>query len=175
MHGLQDSSRIFIITAAAEKGDLAAFQGSCGRTLTPTQAVKYVLKPLVTALQCMHAKHLLHRDIKPENMLLAADNTVQLCDFDLSIDAGVDSPTSRVCITHSFPCALSHSRKLSCTIHSQNTAAVIRLGSSQQSEYAWQPPLRCILTCPNIDFLAVCCHLFGSHACLCCAVAARCL
>ena len=93
----QDSSRIFIITAAAEKGDLAAFQSLCGRTLTPTQAVKYVLRPLVTALACMHAKRLVHRDIKPENMLLAADSTVQLCDFDLSIDAGMDSPTSRVC------------------------------------------------------------------------------
>lgn len=92
----QDSSRIFIVTAAAEKGDLAATQAACGRNLTPIQAVKFVLKPLLTTLKHMHAQQLIHRDIKPENLLLAADNTVQLCDFDLAIDAATDSPTSRV-------------------------------------------------------------------------------
>lgn len=93
---MQDSSRLFIVTAAAEKGDLAVYQAACGRTLTPTQAAKFVLRPLLLALKSMHSMHLIHRDIKPENMLLAADNTAQLCDFDLATDSSAENPISRV-------------------------------------------------------------------------------
>eukprot|EP00892_Ulva_mutabilis_P000882 jgi/Ulvmu1/10795/UM069_0029.1 len=44
----------------------------------------------------MHRRGLIHRDIKPENLLMADDNTVMLCDFDLSIDGTNDTPVSKV-------------------------------------------------------------------------------
>ena len=67
-----------------------------GRTLTPVQAVKYVIKPLLTALAHLHSCNFIHRDIKPENLLMHTDNTVMLCDFDLAIDASAERPCSPV-------------------------------------------------------------------------------
>lgn len=93
---MQDDVHLYCLTAASEKGDLAHFIHSTGRTLSATQAAKYVLRPLLTALATMHAQGLVHRDIKPENLLMADDNTVMLCDFDLAINTADAAPVSQV-------------------------------------------------------------------------------
>jgi len=95
---MQDDVHLYCLTAAGGKGDLKHFLHCNGRTLSATQAARYVLRPLLTALAAMHSRGLIHRDIKPENLLISQDNTVMLCDFDLSTDATAEVPVSQVCI-----------------------------------------------------------------------------
>jgi serine/threonine protein kinase len=93
---VQDAVQLYIVTASSCKGDLAQFMANLGRTLTPVQAMKYVVKPLLLALASLHAQGLVHRDIKPENLLMSDSNTVMLCDFDLAIDSRGEVPVSQV-------------------------------------------------------------------------------
>lgn len=93
---MQDDLYLYCLTAVSEKGDLAQFLHATGRTLSATQAAKYVLRPLLRAVSRMHERGLIHRDIKPENLLMNEDNTVMLGDFDLSIDAMETAPVSKV-------------------------------------------------------------------------------
>ena len=93
---MQDDVQLYILTACGHKGDLAHFLANLGRTLTPVQAVKYVVKPLLLALTDMHALGIVHRDIKPENLVMHDDNTILLCDFDLAIDSRAEVPCSQV-------------------------------------------------------------------------------
>lgn len=39
---------------------------------------------LIHAVHYCHSRHIVHRDLKAENLLVAADNTLRLCDFGLS-------------------------------------------------------------------------------------------
>lgn len=94
---MQDEAQLYVVTAYGANGDLAQYMANAGRTLTAPQAARYVIRPLLSTLAAMHAQQLIHRDIKPENCLMAADNTILLADFDLAIDAKVDTPCHQVC------------------------------------------------------------------------------
>ena len=47
---------------------------------------------LAEGLEHAHARGLLHRDLKPSNVLLAADGTPMLLDFNLAVEQVADSP-----------------------------------------------------------------------------------
>lgn len=50
------------------------------RLIPPDKAVNYA-DQVLSALECLHKAGLVHRDIKPHNMMLAADDTIRICDF----------------------------------------------------------------------------------------------
>jgi serine/threonine protein kinase/tetratricopeptide (TPR) repeat protein len=53
---------------------------------TATQAAVWIVARLADGLEHAHSRGLLHRDLKPSNILLAADGTPMLLDFNLSVD-----------------------------------------------------------------------------------------
>jgi serine/threonine protein kinase/tetratricopeptide (TPR) repeat protein len=65
------------------------------RTATYVQASVWIAARLAEALEHAHERGLLHRDLKPSNILIAADGTPMLLDFNLSaeIDPNQDDGT----------------------------------------------------------------------------------
>jgi eukaryotic-like serine/threonine-protein kinase len=57
------------------------------RSHTYVQAAVWIAARLAEALEHAHARGILHRDLKPSNILIAADGTPMLLDFNLSADA----------------------------------------------------------------------------------------
>lgn len=55
-------------------------------TATYVQAAIWIVARLAEGLQHAHERGLLHRDLKPSNILIAADGTPMLLDFNLSTD-----------------------------------------------------------------------------------------
>jgi eukaryotic-like serine/threonine-protein kinase len=53
---------------------------------TANQAAVWIVARLADGLEHAHSRGLLHRDLKPSNILLAADGTPMLLDFNLSVD-----------------------------------------------------------------------------------------
>ncbi|RHY33050.1 hypothetical protein DYB32_001931, partial [Aphanomyces invadans] len=50
------------------------------------KAASFVLQ-IVSAVQYLHARHVMHRDIKPENLLLGTHEKIKVADFGLAIHA----------------------------------------------------------------------------------------
>lgn len=59
---------------------------------TYIQASVWIIARLAEALQHAHDRGLLHRDLKPSNVLIAADGSPMLLDFNLSADLDPDGP-----------------------------------------------------------------------------------
>jgi eukaryotic-like serine/threonine-protein kinase len=53
------------------------------RRLSTDKTLDYIRQTL-RGLECMHAAGIIHRDIKPFNLLVAAGDTIKICDFGLS-------------------------------------------------------------------------------------------
>ena len=62
-------------------------QGASG-----VQAAVWIIARLAEGLEHAHARGLLHRDIKPSNVLITADGTPMLLDFNLSVEQASDDP-----------------------------------------------------------------------------------
>jgi serine/threonine protein kinase/Tfp pilus assembly protein PilF len=56
------------------------------RSATYVQATVWIIARLAEALEHAHERGLLHRDLKPSNILIAADGTPMLLDFNLSAE-----------------------------------------------------------------------------------------
>ena len=76
-------------------GDLYETLKRAGGQLKEAQVAAQVLRPVMEALRYMHTLGVIHRDIKPENILLAADRTIKLADFGLSINHQDERPVTR--------------------------------------------------------------------------------
>jgi serine/threonine protein kinase len=81
-----DPNKVYILMELAPLGSLNRVLQQCGR-MSEIAARNYIRQGLL-GLQYLHRNGVLHRDIKPSNMLLAADGTVKLADFGISILAG---------------------------------------------------------------------------------------
>ncbi|WP_165074521.1 serine/threonine-protein kinase [Paludisphaera rhizosphaerae] len=57
------------------------------RRADPIRAAVWVVARLAEGLEHAHSRGLLHRDLKPSNVLMAADGTPMLLDFNLSVEA----------------------------------------------------------------------------------------
>jgi serine/threonine protein kinase/Flp pilus assembly protein TadD len=62
------------------------------RVANTEQAAVWVIARLAEGLEHAHSRGVLHRDLKPSNILIAADGTPMLLDFNLSDDTLADSP-----------------------------------------------------------------------------------
>jgi tetratricopeptide (TPR) repeat protein len=65
------------------------------RSATYVQAAMWLVARLAEGLQHAHERGILHRDLKPSNVLIAADGTPMLLDFNLSVEVpGLDGPSA---------------------------------------------------------------------------------
>ena len=60
-----------------------------GKPFTEREALT-MMRPILSALQAMHQKHILHRDISPENLMYAPDHTLTLIDFGAAREFSTD-------------------------------------------------------------------------------------
>jgi serine/threonine protein kinase/tetratricopeptide (TPR) repeat protein len=66
------------------------------RTATAVQAAAWIVARLAEGLDHAHSRGLLHRDLKPANVLLAADGTPMLLDFNLAAESRPQSPEGEI-------------------------------------------------------------------------------
>ncbi|HEX3448025.1 MAG TPA: tetratricopeptide repeat protein, partial [Isosphaeraceae bacterium] len=66
------------------------------RGASAIQAAVWIMAQLSEGLEHAHARGLLHRDLKPSNILLAADGTPMLLDFNLAVEQVADSPEDEI-------------------------------------------------------------------------------
>ncbi len=63
---------------------------------TAVQAAVWIVARLADGLEHAHSRGLLHRDLKPSNVLLAADGTPMLLDFNLAVDQAPESAEGEI-------------------------------------------------------------------------------
>ncbi len=73
------------------------------RSHTYVQAAVWIAARLAEALDHAHTRGLLHRDLKPSNVLIAADGTPMLLDFNLSADIFQTDGASRAMLGGTLP------------------------------------------------------------------------
>ncbi len=66
------------------------------REASAIEAAVWIVARLAEGLEHAHARGLLHRDLKPSNILLAADGTPMLLDFNLAVSSRIDSPEGEI-------------------------------------------------------------------------------
>jgi serine/threonine protein kinase/tetratricopeptide (TPR) repeat protein len=66
------------------------------RGASAIQAAVWIVARLAEGLEHSHARGLLHRDLKPSNILLAADGTPMLLDFNLAVIQQASSPEGEI-------------------------------------------------------------------------------
>jgi eukaryotic-like serine/threonine-protein kinase len=66
------------------------------RGASAIQAAVWIVARLAEGLEHAHSRGLLHRDLKPSNVLLAADGTPMLLDFNLAVENPVGSPEGEI-------------------------------------------------------------------------------
>ena len=92
----EDNRNIYIVQENCSKGDLFKRVLRAGGILPERVIINEVILPLLYTLDHLHQKKVIHRDIKPENIFFAADGTLRLGDFGLSINSIQERPKSRV-------------------------------------------------------------------------------
>ena len=66
------------------------------REASAVQAAVWIVARLAEGLEHAHDRGLLHRDLKPSNILLAADGTPMLLDFNLAVENPAGSPEGEI-------------------------------------------------------------------------------
>ncbi len=66
------------------------------REATAVQAAVWIVARLAEGLDHAHSRGLLHRDLKPANVLLAADGTPMLLDFNLAVESQPESTDGEI-------------------------------------------------------------------------------
>ncbi|KAJ1869039.1 spindle assembly checkpoint kinase [Coemansia sp. RSA 1722] len=84
-----DEKRVYLILEYASEGEMYKLLQRRNMFSEP-MAAKYIAQ-MASALEYLHAKHVIHRDIKPENLLLNANGDLKIADFGWSVHA----PNSR--------------------------------------------------------------------------------
>ena len=80
MHGyFHDEKRVYLVLELAPGGELFK-RLQAETTFSEAQTAKWIAQ-LSSALNVVHAHHVIHRDIKPENLLLDSDDNLKIADF----------------------------------------------------------------------------------------------
>jgi eukaryotic-like serine/threonine-protein kinase len=80
-HGNQDNIRFFVMDLATQGTLLDLLAQN-----VPISRVATCVRQIASALQYLHAKHIIHRDIKPTNILVELSGNVLLADFESATD-----------------------------------------------------------------------------------------
>ena len=96
---MRSGSRLLevIDQALAERGESPPSDSPLRHRLagaTWPQVVCWLGSRLAAALAYAHQRGVLHRDVKPANVLVAADGTPKLADFNISFSSKVDGATA---------------------------------------------------------------------------------
>lgn len=84
VHGVYRTAElVWIAMEYAGGGDLSRLRGR------PASEILPLLVPIASALVYLHAQGVVHRDVKPTNVLLMADGTPKLADYDAASRIGV--------------------------------------------------------------------------------------
>ena len=80
MYGyFHDEKRVYLVLELAPGGEL--FKRLQAQKHFDERTTAKWIRQLASALQLVHAHHVMHRDIKPENLLLDADDNLKIADF----------------------------------------------------------------------------------------------
>ena len=78
----EEDGLVYTVTAWFESGSM---RKAIGGELGGVQSLQAILE-VAAALQYAHARKVFHRDIRPSNIMLAADGSAHLADFDLTVN-----------------------------------------------------------------------------------------
>lgn len=92
----EDEDHVCLVIEYAAKGDLFDLLKSAGGRMKEHDVARRILCPFMAGLAYLHSLGIIHRDIKLENTLFAADGTLKIADFGLSVDTAVESPVTRL-------------------------------------------------------------------------------
>jgi serine/threonine protein kinase len=87
---------VIYVHVSPMQGDLFDLLRHMGGRMKESDVVTRVLVPFMSGISYMHANGIIHRDIKLENTLFAADGTLKIADFGLSIDVTSEAPVTRL-------------------------------------------------------------------------------
>lgn len=78
------------------QGDLFDMLRHFGGRMREKDVARHILAPFMAGLAFVHSHSIIHRDIKLENTLFAADGTLKIADFGLSVDTLIEAPVTRL-------------------------------------------------------------------------------
>lgn len=92
----EDEDHVVLVIDYAAKGDLFDMLRHTGGRMKESDVVTRIMYPFMSGLWYLHSMNVIHRDIKLENTLFAADGTLKIADFGLSIDSSQERPVTRL-------------------------------------------------------------------------------
>lgn len=92
----KDAKYVYLAMEWAPAGNLLDLLVERRGKLAEEEAVKKVIRPLISALAYLHAQGLIHRDIKLENILVDRDQHLKLADFGLAINTRQEIANTRL-------------------------------------------------------------------------------
>ena len=81
-----DAKNVYLILEFLSGGELYKALARAGGVVGEAQAQSY-MKDVASAVEFMHARHVIHRDIKPENILVGEGGKLCVCDFGWAVHA----------------------------------------------------------------------------------------
>jgi aurora kinase len=91
----KENSDVIIAMEYIKGFTLREYLNMNGGTLSESEAVNMVMRPIVRVLTYLHDLGIVHRDLKPENIMITTDGHLKLIDFGLAINVNEEHPMTR--------------------------------------------------------------------------------